>query len=70
LQQSFNLDATYANERKRKKKLEYRFISLDKNNTGEVIIESQDDLSQLSHNAIMEEFDALYDREQKLIYGN
>lgn len=69
LQQSFNLDATYANEMK-KKKLEYRFISLDKNNTGEVIIECQDDLSQLSHNAIMEEFDALYDREQRLIYGN
>lgn len=25
--------------------------------------------SELTHNAIMHEFDAMYDREQKVIYG-
>lgn len=26
--------------------------------------------SDLAHNAIMQEFDAMYDREQRIIYGN
>ena len=28
------------------------------------------ELQNLQHNAILEEFDALYDREQRLIYGD
>lgn len=66
IQQCFNLAATYppANN----PKLNYNFISLYKSETG-VEIESADQLTELSHNAIMEEFDQLYDREQRLIYN-
>ena len=57
--------------------LEYRFFSLSRTpengNTGAletVTLESAARLSELEHNAIRDEFDAVYDREQGLIYGN
>ena len=66
VQQCFGLNAEY----EKKNRQEYRFISLYRNNDSEPIqIESVSRLSDLTHNAIMEEFDALYDREQELIYG-
>ena len=68
--QAFNLDSTYTNESRKKSKLEYKFISLNRNIDDSIECESAEDLSNITHNAIMEEFDALYDREQGLIYGS
>jgi predicted ATP-dependent endonuclease of OLD family len=67
IQQSFNLAATYPNPQN--KPLQYQFISLYQSKDG-IQAESVNELSDLTHNAIMEEFDALYDREQNLIYGD
>jgi AAA15 family ATPase/GTPase len=36
----------------------------------EVYAEQRDTIADLEHNAIMEEFDAVYDREQELFYAN
>lgn len=68
--QAFNLDAAYTNESRRDSKLEYEFISLNRNIDGKIECECAADLSGITHNAIMEEFDAIYDREQGLIYGS
>lgn len=38
--------------------------------TGNVRFELEKMASDLKHNAIMQEFDAMYDREQRIIYGN
>lgn len=67
IQQCLNMSARYRNE----KNLKYKFISLyhDPDDRTNIRVEAVDSLSELSHNAIMEEFDALYDREQELIYG-
>lgn len=67
VQQCFNLAATYQNADK--KKIQYNFLSLYQDDKT-IAYEVSDTLLQLEHNAIMEEFDALYDREQGLIYGN
>lgn len=67
VQQCFNLAATYQNADK--KKIQYNFLSLYRDDKT-IAYEVADTLLQLEHNAIMEEFDALYDREQGLIYGN
>lgn len=39
-------------------------------NTNDVKYEIQKTASDLEHNAIMQEFDAIYDREQRVIYGD
>lgn len=70
VQQGFNLDASYKNESRKQQKLEYKYISLNRNIDGRIECECVNDLSDLTHNAIMEEFDAIYDREQGLIYGD
>lgn len=67
VQQCFNIAATY--QKNDKKKLQYNFMSLYRDERT-IICESSDSLLHLEHNAIMDEFDALYDREQGLIYGN
>lgn len=67
VQQCFNIAASY--QKNDKKKLQYNFMSLYRDDRT-IICESSDSLLQLEHNAIMDEFDALYDREQGLIYGN
>ena len=67
VQQCFSLAAEYKQDTRNP--LLYRFISLYKSEEG-IQLETTDSLSKLKHNAIMEEFDALYDREQDLIYGN
>lgn len=67
IQQCFNLAATYPNPKQ--KELKYNFISLYRSGNS-IEYESANDLSDLTRNAVMEEFDALYDREQDLIYGN
>ena len=63
IQQCFNLDAEY----RKKKGLKYCFVSLYRGENGRINTETAESLSELSHNSIMEEFDALYDREQELI---
>lgn len=65
IQQCFNLAAMYPT--KDSPSLKYKFVSLYKTESG-VEIESASRLTELSHNAIMEEFDQLYDREQGLLY--
>lgn len=68
VQQCFNLNAVYNKDGN--KRIRYNFVSLYKNNDGVVQAETGSDLSDLTHNSIMEEFDNLYDREQGLIYGD
>lgn len=70
LQQSFNLDAVYSKGEKNKRKVDYEFISLYKDDEGIIRSEVSKDLSLLEHNDVMEEFDAIYNREQGMIYGN
>lgn len=65
IQQCFDLAAMYPSSEE--PALAYKFISLYKSGT-EIEAESADQLSGISHNAIMEEFDQLYDREQGLLY--
>lgn len=67
VQQCFNMVSTYQNKGNRR--LQYKFITLYRDNE-EIAYEAADDLQGLTHNAIMEEFDALYDREQGFLYGN
>ena len=51
-------------------KLDIRFISLFRDEkTRNISYEIKNSASDLEHNAIMEEFDAMYDREQRIIYG-
>lgn len=66
LLQSFNLFAAYPQTAADKTKIQ--FVSLYETDDG-VKCETAADLSGLKHNAIMEEFDAVYDREQNAIYG-
>lgn len=52
------------------KKLDIKFISLFRDEkTWDVHYEMKNSASDLEHNAIMQEFDAMYDREQGIIYG-
>ena len=67
VQQCFGMAANYPSFEK--SNLEYRFISLYKAEHG-VDCESAGRLQDLEYNAVMEEFNQLYDREQELIYGN
>lgn len=68
VQQSFNLMAAYP--KADEEALPVNFLSLYPDEDGYVHIESAPTLEGLTHNPIMEEFDALYDREQELIYEN
>lgn len=67
VQQCFNMAALYQN--KEDKNLQYKFISLF-HEEEKIEYEIADSLLGLNHNAILEEFDALYDREQEMLYGN
>jgi len=67
VQQAFDLE-----QRKKKGKESYvKFFSLyhdaDRQN---ILCDESDNISDLEHNAIMEEFDAVYDREQELFYDD
>lgn len=68
VQQSFNLIASYP--RLNEGNLEFNFISLYQDDHGNMQYSSAQSVSELEHNAIMEEFDALYLREQDIIYDN
>lgn len=49
--------------------LKIQFLSLYRDENEAVQCEVASDISELEHNAIMEEFDAIYDREQGIIYA-
>ena len=68
IQQEFNMVASYPELNPQK--LDIKFISLFRNEkTRDVHYEMKNSASDLEHNAIMQEFDAMYDREQGIIYG-
>ena len=67
VQQCFNMLSEYPENNP--EHLKINFISLYKDDE-KIAFESATKLQDLQHNAIMEEFDALYDREQRLIYGD
>ena len=64
--QEFNMYTAYP--QLNKGRLDFRFYSFFKDENG-FQYETQENVSNLEHNAIMEEFDAMYDREQEYIYG-
>lgn len=66
VQQCFNLIATYPQSNSYK--LDIRFISLFFDDDRRIRCENVKTLSELKRNGIMEEFDALYDREQEILY--
>lgn len=69
VQQEFNMYTVYPELNS--ENLDIRFMSLYRDkNTNDIKLEIQKTASDLEHNAIMEEFDAMYDREQKMIYGD
>lgn len=65
VQQCFDLAAMYPTSES--PPLKYQFVSLYKSER-KIEVESADRLTGLTHNVIMEEFDQLYDREQRLLY--
>ena len=68
IQQEFNMIEAYPELNPQK--LDIRFISLFRDEkTRNISYEIKNSASDLEHNAIMEEFDAMYDREQRIIYG-
>ena len=67
LQQYFNLYMAYPEINP--DQLDIRFISLFRNDEDEMIrCEAAKTIADLEHNTIMEEFDAIYNREQGIIY--
>lgn len=69
VQQEFNMLTAYPELNP--DKLDIQFMALYKDEqTNEIKYEIESSASELEHNAIMQEFDAMYDREQRIIYGN
>lgn len=69
VQQEFNMLTAYPELNP--DQLDIRFISLYKDEeTNEIKYEMEQTASDLKYNAIMQEFDAMYDREQRVIYGD
>ena len=68
IQQEFNMITAYPELNP--EKLDIRFVSLFRDEkTHDVQDEMKTSASDLEHNASMQEFDAMYDREQRVIYG-
>lgn len=63
-QQAFNIYASY---NKDSNPIDISFYSLYRDNDNKVVVETGKNLSDIEHNAIMEEFEALYDREQRMM---
>lgn len=69
VQQEFNLLTVYPELNPGK--LDIQFMSLyHGTDSNDLNYEVKKTASDLEHNAIMQEFDAMYDREQRIIYGN
>ena len=67
IQQCFAMALTYGEAKKIP--LDCSFISLHRTDNG-IELQSAKTLFDLPHNPVMEEFDNLYDREQRLLYGD
>lgn len=65
MQQAFNLISSYKTDDN--KSVDINFISLYRDEDNRVMYESAPTLDEITHNAIMEEFDSIYDREQDLM---
>lgn len=65
MMQEFNLAAMY--NVKKEVAIDMQFVSLYKDENGQIIAERARSATELKRNLIMEEFDELYDREQDLI---
>ncbi len=68
VQQSFNLISSYP--KLNAENLDIQFISLYRDSDKKIQYTSAASVSDLEHNSIMEEFDALYMREQDILYDN
>lgn len=68
VQQSFNLMASYP--KYNKYNLDIQFLSLFYDEGRHLRYEIAGELLKLTRNAIMEEFDLLYEREQEILYEN
>ncbi len=69
VQQEFNLLNTYPETNDGN--LDIKFLSLYyENDSQKLAYEMKKNMSDFKRNAIMEEFDLLYDREQRIIYGD
>ena len=69
IQQEFNMVTNYPELNT--ENLDIRFISLYKDKKKHnIYYEMKNSASDLENNAIMQEFDAMYDREQRIIYGD
>jgi AAA15 family ATPase/GTPase len=69
VQQEFNMLAEYSELNP--ERLDIRFMSLYRDKeTNRLKYEMKSTASELEHNVIMQEFDAMYDREQRVIYGD
>lgn len=64
VQQAFNLIASYSKDNAKAK---VNFISLYRNDNDNIRYEFGKTLDDIEHNAIMEEFDSLYNREQEMM---
>lgn len=60
----------YSEYKAEKENVNINFISLYKNNKGDICYETSKSISELQHNAIADEFNNLYNREQELFYGD
>lgn len=69
VQQCFSMISEYTPEQLTMENIDIKFISLYKENDS-ILSESGPTLLDLQHNTIMQEFDHLYDREQRLFYDN
>lgn len=70
VQQAFNMAAVYQDHEADEHPMDIRFISLFRNEDGRVGVQTADRLSDIQYDPIMEEFDEVYDREQRLINGD
>lgn len=66
LQQYFNMNMAYPETNT--DHLEIQFLSLYRDENESIQCEVASEISELQHNDIMEEFDAIYNREQGIIY--
>ena len=68
LQQYFNMNMAYPETNT--DHLKIQFLSLYRGDNESIQCEVASEISELQHNAIMEEFDTIYNREQEIIYGD
>lgn len=68
LQQYFNMYKAYPESNV--DNIDIHFVSLYRDENGKIVAEEGEEIEDLQHNMIMEEFEQIYNREQELIYGH